>query len=384
MTDKERFHAIMSFEPADRMIYWEQGFWGGTVERWYKEGMPKKHGVEGNPSYGDTVRGPASPIQQGDSRCPDILEAAGLDKYTQQVPVNLYLSPPFEEEVLEEEDDLLTVRDEYGIVKKITKGNDSIPRFISWPVNTYEDLERLAEERLNPDSPERFPSDWSNQIERLKQYDGVVALGGYPCGFFGSPRYLMGEVKLLMGFLDDPDLIRSTINLFAELWATLYDRVLSEIKVDCIHIWEDMSYKNGPLISPEMFKEFIVPAYKKVTDVARSHGIKIILVDTDGDCSKLIPHFIDGGVSGIYPFEVQAGMDVVKIREAYPDLQILGGINKRALAADRERIDADLKRQIPTMVPHGGYIPMVDHQVPPDVSWDNYLYYRQKVAELSA
>jgi hypothetical protein len=88
MTDKERFHAIMSFEPADRMLYWEQGFWGGTAERWYQEGMPRKHGIEGNPSYGDTIRWPASPVKHGDNRYHDIFEAAGLDMPTLQVPVN--------------------------------------------------------------------------------------------------------------------------------------------------------------------------------------------------------------------------------------------------------------------------------------------------------
>jgi uroporphyrinogen decarboxylase len=384
MTDKERFHAIMSFEPSDRLLYWEQGFWGGTVERWYREGMPKVHGIEGNPAYGDTVRGPATPVEPGDVICPDILEAAGLDKPSLKVPVNLLFCPPFEEEVLEEEGDWLIVRDEYGIVKRITSGRDSIPNFISWPVSTREDLERLVEERLNPDTPERFPPDWADQVKRLKEYDGVIGLGSYPCGFFGTPRYLMGEIMLMMGFLDNPDLVRATINHLAELWAALYDRVLSEIEVDCIHIWEDMSYKNGPLISPEMFKEFMVPAYRKVTSVARSHGVKTIFVDTDGDCLKLIPHFMDGGVTGLYPFEVQAGMDVVEVRKAFPKLQILGGINKRELAADPERIDAELERRIPHMASQGGYIPMADHQVPPDVSWDNYLYYRRRLAELGA
>ena len=255
MTDKERFHAVMNFEPCDRIPYWEQGFWGGTVERWYREGMPRHHGIEGEPAYGDTVRGPATPIAPGDRICHDVREGAGLDSPSLRAPVELFLFPPFEEEALEEDGEQVVLRDAMGILKRIPKTRDSIPQFLSWPVTDLSSFERLAAERLDPDSPGRFPDDWEAQVERLNRYDGVVAIGGHPCGFFGAPRYLMGEVALLMGFLEQPELVRAIVNRFADLWAALYDRVLSEVKVDCIHIWEDMSFKNGPLISPALFEE---------------------------------------------------------------------------------------------------------------------------------
>ena len=373
----------MKFEKPDRMLAWEQGFWGGTIERWYEEGMPKIEGVTGSPAYGDTVRGPATPLAPGDKSCLDVYAAANLDIPSWKIPINLYLYPEYEQETLEDHEDRLVVRDTYGIVKQVPKQQDSIPHFLSWPVQSAEDFEQIAAERLNPDTPGRLPADWENHIERLNNHDGVVAIGGYPCGFFGAPRYLMGEIELLVGFLQSPELVHRIIDHLADLWVTLYDRVLSKVKADCVHVWEDMSYKNGPLISPELFDKFLVPAYKKITDVARSHGVEVILVDTDGDCTEIIPGFLKGGVTGIYPFEVQAGMDVKAVREAFPDLQILGGINKREIAAGRERTDTELLKRIPDMIPKGGYIPMFDHQVPPDVSWEDYLYYRRRVAELS-
>jgi hypothetical protein len=384
MTDKQRFHAIMDFQPFDRILRWEQGFWGGAVERWYREGMPRKSGVSGNPAFGDTVRGPATPVAAGDKICPDVTDGAGLDKPTLRIPVEMFLWPKFPEEVLEETADQVTMRDEMGIVKRIPKAKDSIPHFIQWPVVTRDDFEKLAHERLNPDTPGRFPSDWDLRVKELSAYDGVVSLGGYPCGFFGAPRYFMGEIALLTGFLDCPDLVRRMVNHLANLWAALIDRALSVVKADCLHIWEDMSFKNGPLISPAMFREFLVPAYRKVTDAARSRGVKTILVDTDGDCTKLIAPMMEGGVTGLYPFEVQAGMDVAKIREAFPRLQILGGVDKKEIAGGPARIDAELARRIPGMVRRGGFIPMADHQVPPEVGWKDYVYYRKRVTELSA
>jgi uroporphyrinogen decarboxylase len=192
----------------------------------------------------------------------------------------------------------------------------------------------------------------------------------------------MGEVELMVAFAERPELVRAIVDRLASLWVAVMDRVLSEVKVDCIHIWEDMSYKNGPLISPQMFRELLLPAYKRVTEVARGHGVRVALVDTDGDCRKLIPPMVEGGVTGLYPFEAQAGMDVVEIRRDFPKLQILGGIDKKALARGRAAIDAELERQVPAMLKRGGYIPMVDHQVPPDVSWESYLYYRRRLAEM--
>jgi len=384
LTDKERFRALMGFEAVDRTLLWEQGFWGGTIERWYKEGMPRRHGVQGDPAWGDTVRGPATPIAPGDRVCIDALEAAGLDKPTLRVPVQLYLWPPFEEKVIEDRGDQVVMHDEMGIVKLMARARNSIPHFLSWPVSTREDLEKVASERLDPDTPGRLPADWLSVVKRLNEYDGVVAFGGYPCGFFGAPRFLMGEVELMVAFIERPQLVSAVIQRFTDLWVAMYDRVLSQVKVDCIHIWEDMSYKNGPLISPEMFRQFLVPAYRRVTDVACSHGVKVVLVDTDGDCRKLIPPLMDGGVTGLYPFEAQAGMDVVAIRRDFPRLQILGGIDKRALARDHASIDAELERQVPAMLRQGGYVPMADHQVPPDVSWGNYLHYRGRIAEMAA
>jgi len=108
----------------------------------------------------------------------------------------------------------------------------------------------------------------------------------------------------------------------------------------------------------------------------------VIFVDTDGDCRQLIPLFLEGGVTGLYPFEVQAEMDVRAIRGTFPRLQILGGIDKREIAGGPARIDAELGKRLPGLVSKGGYIPMADHQVPPDVSWENYIYYRRRVAEL--
>ena len=93
-------------------------------------------------------------------------------------------------------------------------------------------------------------------------------------GFFGTPRDLLGEVQVLLAYHDQPDLMRTIVNDLADFWIEVYDRMLDRIDVDVAMIWEDMAYKNGPLISPAMFREFMLPAYKKLTGFFRDRGIR--------------------------------------------------------------------------------------------------------------
>jgi uroporphyrinogen decarboxylase len=162
-------------------------------------------------------------------------------------------------------------------------------------------------------------------------------------------------------------------------WLGVLEEVLSRVDLDFFYIWEDMAFKNGPLISPGMFKEFITPYYMRVTDFVKARGVGVICVDTDGDCWKLIPRFMEAGVTGLYPFEVQAGMNVVEVRKQYPGLIIMGGLDKSRVAQGKQAIDEELDSKLPLLLPQGGCIPFCDHLVPPDVSWEDFCYYRKRL-----
>jgi uroporphyrinogen decarboxylase len=142
-----------------------------------------------------------------------------------------------------------------------------------------------------------------------------------------------------------------------------------------------MAGRNGSLISPKMVRDFMMPNYRKIRDFASANDIPIISVDTDGKVDELVPIMMENGVNFIYPFEVQAGCDVEDYRSKYPRLGIFGGLDKRALARDKEAIDQELARAA-RMLPLGGYLPGPDHLVPPDVSWKNYAYFMRGVRDL--
>jgi uroporphyrinogen decarboxylase len=139
--------------------------------------------------------------------------------------------------------------------------------------------------------------------------------------------------------------------------------------------WEDMAYNGGPLVGPELFGRFALPHYRRVCDWLRGQGIEHIGLDSDGNITKLIPLWLDAGIDHLWPFEVQAGMDVVEVRREYgTQLGIVGGLDKRVLVEGGERMRREVDRVLP-LIDEGGYIPELDHSVPPNVSWGNFCEY---------
>jgi len=126
----------------------------------------------------------------------------------------------------------------------------------------------------------------------------------------------------------------------------------------------------------------MMPCYRKVTGFLKESGVKVILVDSDGNMDKLIPLFLEAGLTGIWPMEVQAGNDIVAIRKMYPQLQIMGGIDKIRISRGRESIERELESKVPFMLGAGGYIPHLDHNAHPDISWPDFCYYRKRLREL--
>ena len=375
MNVRDKFLATMAFDRSVPPPLWEMAYWIETTERWRGEGMTDFIGddAEENRHLGK-VHVSGRPVGKD---CTGTISSLGLERPMELVPGSYWIYPKYKRRVIEERGDRQIIVDEIGVKMQVGR-EASIPTYLEWPVSNREDWEKYRAERFDPKAPGRIPANFAELVDGYGERDFVLRSGHY-VGFFGPIRFFLGEVRLLTCFYDDPDFVREIIDDLVEFYMEVYSPVLTNIEVDIFTFWEDMCYNNGPLISPEMFREFMLPAYRTLTAYLRDHGVKNILVDTDGNCWKLIPLFIDGGLTGIYPFEVAANMDVVAVRKEYPKLQIIGGIDKRPLIRNKEAIDEELDRRIPYMLEKGGYIPYVDHHVPPDVSWGNYVYYREEL-----
>jgi len=405
MTLRERFIDIMCFNTNIRTIKWEFGYWGETLHNWYDEGLPKRK----YPHLPLKISTPTSslynpawtcqskkklpkgiPVMAGGLYWPthgtpldnDVRNYFSMDKTQILVNVNLLFSPMFEIRIIEEDEYTFTYSDMDGVTRKFLKSQATIPAGMKWPIKDKKSWEKLKDERLNvKEMGGRFPKNWNNLLNNYKNRDYPLAFGGHPYGFFGTPSHIIGYQNLFYWFYDNPGLIHDILKTFTELWINVYSEVLSQVEVDHIHIWEDISFGRGSMVSPAMVQEFMLPYYKRLTSFLKSKGVKIILVDTDGDCNELIPLFIEGGVTGLYPFEVHCGMDIVKVRKQYPMLQMLGGIPKSEIAHGEKSIDQILD-PVEEVLKTGGYIPFGDHFIPPDVPWNHFQYYRNKLNKI--
>jgi uroporphyrinogen decarboxylase len=191
---------------------------------------------------------------------------------------------------------------------------------------------------------------------------------------------MVGHERLYYWMYDDPALVHEIMDHLTTVYLAVFEAVVREVRVDVIHLWEDMCGRQGPLISPAHWEEFMGPNYRRLRDFAGAHGIRVLSVDTDGQPELLIPPMRGGGVNLLFPNEVAAGCDVVATRRRHPDLALLGGIDKRALAAGPEAVDRELARVRPA-IRLGRYIPDLDHQVPDDVSWANFRHFAMRLKE---
>lgn len=380
-------------------LKWEFGYWGETINNWYASGLPKNNPAEIPETYttptsslytkawnyenkfveegkfpkGYTITGGGLywPTQ-GFALDQDVKKNFELDKTQKVLDLNLLFYPPFEPEVIEETEKKLIYRDLDGVVRTYLKKEQTLPSWRETPIKDRKSWEKLKEERINFNHiQDRLPKNWDELIEEYKNRDYPLALGGYPLGFFGTLAHLLGYDNLFRSYYKDPGLVYDMVDTFTALWIAVFSEVLTDIEVDHMQIWEDISFGSGSMVSPKHIEEFMVPYYKKLSDFLKSQGVDLIFVDTDGDCMDIIPLFIEGGATGMFPFEASAGMDIVEVRKKFPDLAMMGGIPKLEITKGKEGIDQILEPVI-EVLKIGGYIPFGDHLIPPEVSWEGF------------
>lgn len=208
---------------------------------------------------------------------------------------------------------------------------------------------------------------------KIAHEQGNIILRVWLDGFFWYSRALLGIEPQLYAFYDQPELMHQLNSDLADFDLRALDIIFSILKPVMVGYAEDMSYNHGPMLSYDIFKEFLLPYYKKVNPLIKSHHTKI-LIDSDGDVTTMIPWFIEADIDGVYPLERQANVDIVQIRRDYPRFLMLGGYDKMVMPLGEAAMRAEFERILPVME-SGGFVASTDHQVPPGVSFENYNIY---------
>jgi len=305
--------------------------------------------------------------------------------------------PRFKEEIVNQDESYDIVRDKFGRLVKYFKGRREgfMPQYLDFPVK---DMKTWEEVKLRLDYKDLERNEnlkKSLEIAKEKSNLGFHTIS-YIVGPFMYLRSLMGCEQLLYTFYDNPKLIHEALKTWLELAIHVISFYQKEIIIDELLFDEDICYNHGSLISPDQIREFLFPYYKPLIASVRKGRWKleekrlktsaynlIIHMASDGDIRPVIPVYQEIGANYMSPMEVASGIDVVEIRKSYPDLLIKGGFDKRILASSKEAIKKEVDRIMPFMVKYGGYLPTCDHGVPPEVPFENYIYFRKLLEDYS-
>lgn len=374
MTPRERMHAVIRHEPVDRLPYIYGGPRASTFAAWRRQGLTEEQ-------------------QRSWGRLTGEDGGMGVGKFYTGV------HPLFEERVIEEKGNLRTWADGWGCVRqdaiKQPTAGFATRRWLEFAVKGWDDWKRVRE-RLDPHTPQRTrpltPEEvtphlgpdaygwhspggthWSANVAACNRADVPVSL--VIAGIYWGIRDLVGFEGLSYMFYDHPDLVHEMFDYWAWFLMELLDEPLSHVKVDILMLNEDMGFKKQAMMSPPLMREFLLPNYRKLYRFFHDKGVDAVVMDSDGYNNQILDVLYPGALDGIAPIEIAALNDPEEMLTRYPGLHIHGGIDKREMRFGRPQLRAEVAKRYATARRHGGYIPHVDHGVPPDIPLRNFLYF---------
>jgi uroporphyrinogen decarboxylase len=308
-------------------------------------------------------------------------QAIGLDP-REYIQVDYGFIPPFERTVVETTPQYEIFYDEKGILHKaliegsVGGARMSMDQYLGHPVETPADWATIKK-RLVAAIPQRYQADLDMQVERWRQRDYPLILGENCAanGFYWRAREFMGTEPLSLAWYDQPAMMHDMMGFFADFVIETSRPVLERIKPDYFILNEDLSMKGGPLLSPKTYKAFIQPHLRRLVDFMKGMGVTYVGIDTDGDPRPVLPLMLDAGIDILWPLERASDVSPMELRATFgKSLRLWGGVDKRVIPLGPAAIKAHLRELIP-LIEEGGFIPHVDHTVPPDISWDNFFHY---------
>jgi uroporphyrinogen decarboxylase len=365
MTDRERFIATMHYQPRDRAPICDFNYWSETIDAWHEQGLPRSvqhsyDGLKGTNAY------------------------FGLEDFQHGPSAHCDLAPAFAEKVIEDRGDHELVQQSDGVIVLRKKHMGSIPMHHAHLLVDRASWRKHYKPKLSAVNVERFPKDWhtATTVWRNRNREHVCTLNGG--SLFGRLRDWMGMENIALVPYDDPAWFEEMVETLCDCIVGTLERVLATGGVfDACGMWEDMCFASGPLLSPEHFKQYLVPRYRRITDLLHRHGVDVVWLDCDGKIDALVPLWLDAGVNCMFPIEVGTWQaDPVALRKQFGrDLLMMGGFDKRILMRSQREIEAEIARLTP-LIEEGGFIGFCDHRVPPDVPLENYLFYLRTVRRM--
>ena len=371
MNARERCLNILHYKSADRMPAVHFGYWQQLLDEWAAQGhisaeLAKKAGADGSDAQ------------------KELDKIIGWDcVWGHSVNIHTGLYPYFERKILETlPDGTQRVQTGTGVIERIKPGIASIPSEDDYLLKDREAFETLYKPKMQF-SPDRVNTEYFRNFNETRDYDRPIAINlGSVLGSIRNMTSVVGMSYLL--YDDDEDLFADIIDTFADMQYECVKAVLETgAKFDFGHYWEDICFKNGPLLSPEIFDELCAKHYKKRNDLCRQYGIDIISLDCDGVTEKLLPTWFNNGVNTMFPIEIGVwGDQFENARKKFGNGMLgVGGMDKTALRKDKDAVDKEIER-IKRLAYLGGFIPCPDHRLMPGTKFELVQYYAEEIKKI--
>ena len=232
--------------------------------------------------------------------------------------------------------------------------------------------------------------DWMDvsQVGRdARQWGGEYAiLGGDWSPFWHDALDLLDFDGLVYAMYDNPEIVDVVMAKTADYYLEVSRRIFeaSGDAIDIFFIGNDLGAQTGPLLSPQLFRRFVLPQLKRFADLGHAHG-KLVLLHTDGAMRLLIPDLISIGIDGmqsVQPF--CTGMELSGLKRDFgDDFTFFGCVDSQALiettpeGAKQMTIDV-----LNTMMPGGGFIASPSHDyLLPETPVENVIIMYETIKE---
>jgi uroporphyrinogen decarboxylase len=161
--------------------------------------------------------------------------------------------------------------------------------------------------------------DFSGLRAQAEAHRGRVRIGGFWSGILGDVYRMHGFQNFLMNVAAEPEFVHALIDRMTDMYLELNDAVFSALKGEQ-EIWffgNDFGSQESLLMSPDMWHEFFFENIKRLTALAHSYGLKVMM-HSCGAIRPIIPYLIEAGVDILDPVQVTAkGMIPAELRQEF-------------------------------------------------------------------
>ena len=203
--------------------------------------------------------------------------------------------------------------------------------------------------------------DFSHFPQEARAHADRAVIGVFTWGAYFIATFVRGLEDLMMDFLVRKDYADTLIKTISERMLAALDTMLESFGegIDIVYMADDYCSQRGPLFSPEIFKEFVLPYLKQVVEKTHKHNKKFLL-HCCGAVRPLLPMIVDAGVDMLEPIQIRAaGMEPEGLKRDFGrDLCFYGGVDlQQVLCKGTPRqVEDEVKRLIDILGKDGGYI----------------------------